>query len=412
MAVQFTDAEWLILSSLCYNIPSGRFDKNGNAIKNNEISVIDMINQKKYDLKNYENEANLENYEKVIKSLEKKLENFVVSKKVDHNNTSGFVAFAIEPKPNEDNEVIVCCRGSDMDGRGILNDWLVNNASLATQTMTTHQMEMKLFMQGFEKYDSISLTGHSLGANLAMYGAITFPFKDKIKDVYAVNGPGFNEAFVNLYAKEINKVKDKIHNFQNEHDVVSSLLNNIGKISIFKSALKSTDPFKNHSALTIQIDENGSLVLNESGKKDAFCTSVHYVTSSIVNKLIAGEILIAILINKGTSLATHVGNIIKMIIKNVSNNNASYIANNPLIQVNTNILINYADRISNVNRRLSNLDNRLDSLYTKVKLVDLLTLLQADLGIKYNYRLHKCVNYLKDTSSEFEKLERTLASQL
>ena len=72
----------------------------------------------------------------------------------------------------------------------------------------------------------------------------------------------------------------------------------------------------------------------------------------------------------------------------------------------------YATRLANVNRRLSNLDYRLDRLYYKVSLSDLITIIQANYIVGYSWKITRCINYLNNTASDFENVERTIASRL
>lgn len=89
-----------------------------------------------------------------------------------------------------------------------------------------------------------------------------------------------------------------------------------------------------------------------------------------------------------------------------------YAENNPLIQVDTQKLRSYAQRLQNINRQLSRLDREMDSLYWKVGLLDLWNLIQADLFTGYSWRLSRCISYLNDTASDFEKVENSIRNSL
>ena len=89
-----------------------------------------------------------------------------------------------------------------------------------------------------------------------------------------------------------------------------------------------------------------------------------------------------------------------------------YASANTYIKINTNTLRSYSSRLSKVNQRITKLDRRMDTLYTKVGLFDLWDLLQADALTGYSWRLNRCINYLNDTASEFESVERSISSQL
>lgn len=80
-----------------------------------------------------------------------------------------------------------------------------------------------------------------------------------------------------------------------------------------------------------------------------------------------------------------------------------------LMVVDTISLKNYANQLSAINRRISSVDKRLDSLYTKVKLGDLLQLIKADILTSYSVRLKKCCDYLNETAVEFENVESNIS---
>jgi len=97
-----------------------------------------------------------------------------------------------------------------------------------------------------------------------------------------------------------------------------------------------------------------------------------------------------------------------------SNFNAGYkqaIAN-PQIKVDTYKLKTYSQRINSINSRLSKLDGRIDSLYWKVGLLDLVSLMQGDLNISWSYRLSRCASYLSNTANDFESTETNLMNKL
>lgn len=310
MAIQFTEAEWLIMSSLAYVIPDSKFDKDGHPLPNQTIDVSSLLDGMEkqalsggIDNENFNSAEDKENYSRTITVLKDKLKdgNFVVSKCINHNgsNESGLVVFSIEPFNNVDNDVIVCCRGSDGFSVEHLNDWVGADAALAWKTQTQQQQELDAFMNGFEKYDNIYLTGHSLGGNLAMYGAVSFSerdpsFTDKIANVYSFDGPGFNPEFVSQHIAVIHKLNSCIYNFQNEHDLVSSSLISIGTVSIIKSSINNANVLVNHNRWAFTISADGTLRRNDSGEKDAICNIWNKTTrkfSALFNTLNYWKIL-------------------------------------------------------------------------------------------------------------------------
>lgn len=306
MSIQLTEAEYLILSSLPYSnmFPAENFDSNGYPIEGAKIDLESILSDLKNkalgkDYKNEEFVGDLDNYISAIESLTQKLKssNFIISKCINHNSASesGFFAVAIEPDPNPDNEVVICCRGSDsldlehiyeyfLGGGKNRNDWVDTNIALLANEMNVQQSEMIKFMKGFDKYDGVYLTGHSLGGNLAIYGAIIMNNPDKIKGVYAFDAPGFNTEFINIYQQSIDELNFKIHNFQNEHDLVSSSLVSVGDIQIISSSIDSNHVFTNHNRWAFNVDESGNLVRNSTQEKDVFCSGYN-ILSKAASKL-------------------------------------------------------------------------------------------------------------------------------
>jgi hypothetical protein len=98
------------------------------------------------------------------------------------------------------------------------------------------------------------------------------------------------------------------------------------------------------------------------------------------------------------------------------NSGYRYAMDNPYIKLNTYYLNNYADRLEAIIRRISNLDRRLDSLYDDLikdmDIVDLWNLFKSDLLTGHSRKLQRCVNYLKNTASDFERVESKIISEL
>ncbi|ALC88870.1 hypothetical protein AM500_02945 [Bacillus sp. FJAT-18017] len=84
----------------------------------------------------------------------------------------------------------------------------------------------------------------------------------------------------------------------------------------------------------------------------------------------------------------------------------------PIIRVNTAKLRSYSQRLKSINNRISNLDRRMDSLYFRVGLLDMLSLMQADLLTSENKRLARCIEYLEDTADSFERAERNILASI
>lgn len=80
-----------------------------------------------------------------------------------------------------------------------------------------------------------------------------------------------------------------------------------------------------------------------------------------------------------------------------------------MIRVDTDALEGYAHRLHQVNGRIRALDHRMDSLYRNAGLLDMVTILRADLLVSYSRRLKSCEDYLRHTATAFENAERQLS---
>lgn len=428
MAIQFTESEWLILSSLAYCIPDDKFDANGFPLRGSELSVTSLFSAleeqalgKKFENAAFKTKEDKDNYLYALESLENKLKsgNYVVSKNINHNasDQSGFLAFAIEPSPNPDNEVVVCCRGSDGMSTETLNDWIGADAALAWENQTLQQKEMKDFMKSFSSYDSVYLTGHSLGGNLAMYGAISFSNPEKIKGVYSFDGPGFNADFEKKNKEKINSLYDKIHNYQNEHDLVSSSLISIGEIIILESAIEDDGRIVNHERWTIRVNKDQSLKRNKSQKKDNVCNIWNSLTKDVskdarspVIRFVAGLLSgvfsgVNSLFNKFKTWKFHQTNGYKTAF------------NNPIFEIDTTKMSYYADQLKSIASRAEKLDSKMNNLYWNLgiewdTIMNLGKLLRSGKILDDSKKIRKCSNFLSDTAQDFDKLEKSIEKHL
>jgi len=203
-------------------------------------------------------------YEKYIDNLINKVEgqNYKIVAS-EHDKKSGFAAFAVS---TPENDVIVSCRGTQMDQ---LND-ILTDAGLGLSAETQQHRDMEEFVNRLEKqgYDGYYFTGHSLGGNVATHGAVTVDDPSRVRGVYAYNSPGFNEGYWSIYGDDIRKIEFCIANYQNEYDYVSSILRVPGRKYIIASSVTGGHlGFDDHSINGYSIDENGFFVPNETGRK-------------------------------------------------------------------------------------------------------------------------------------------------
>ena len=259
----FTDVEMAILSQLAYkDIKKG-------------ASLYSVLQKKE----SYLNSKLGSEYKESISSLMTKVKNkdYTIVKAVNDKDDTGFAAFAIKD-PN--NEVTVACRGTegfsmDYDSRkDVLADM-----QLAFSMQTNQQEKMKDFVEDLVKskadYDGFYFTGHSLGGNLAMYGAITLEDPKLLKGCRTFNAPGFNADFLKKHKSRIDKIeksKDKMIAYQNECDGVSECFDVPGKVVVLEcegvDALNK-DGIVAHGLNKLIIDKKGKFKKNHTGMKDS-----------------------------------------------------------------------------------------------------------------------------------------------
>ena len=184
----FTNVEMMLLADISYeHMVSQHFNPDGSAKGKVTLAQLLKANKigdelyKKYD-------------EGIVAGLLEKADQFTVIKSYEDRLNSGFAAFALEGP--EKGTVTVAARGSQFKvfPDGIID--AVADLQLGVESETMQQRAMNNFMKDLSAYDSIYLTGHSLGGNLAVSGAVGFKYPSKIKGVMTFNAPGQNAAFM------------------------------------------------------------------------------------------------------------------------------------------------------------------------------------------------------------------------
>lgn len=142
----------------------------------------------------------------------------------DTNDKTGFYGSVIDVG---DGDAIVAFRGSEgMDNMSnLIKDWLKADLGLLNSTLTNQQAEVNKFLKQISEsdyiknYDSLAMTGHSLGGNLAMHAAIVsampeIGLADKLERCVSYDGPGFSDEYLAVHGKYIDKVKGKITHYK------------------------------------------------------------------------------------------------------------------------------------------------------------------------------------------------------
>ena len=348
----------------------------------------------------------------------------------DHNKETGFYGCVIE---TDDNSAIIAFRGSESskvnadgsietDPVQVVHDWIESDFGLLGSTQTRQQQEAAEYMEYITRkydYDEYITTGHSLGGNLAVHAAISAPdnMKEKIKNCYSMDGPGFSDEYIIAHQSEIAKLgADKIIHYQ--WSAVGALL--FGIPGEKRKTVEVKEPVRDkvggaslqrHDTCFVEIDENGNFV---EGRMDPFAT----LLSDLSKRL---ELCFAIALPVAIAIASYkvVTQVIEKIKKWLQENSVGnrYANANPDIKINTGTMLQYAQRLESVSRRAKTLDRSMNSYYWHLliewdAIPKLAALLKAEFILDFAYRLDNCSRYLRDTANDFEKAEQSIISDL
>lgn len=277
----FTEVEMMILSKLSYSrIANSNFNSDGTAKQPVELKAVLNSSAVKKDLYDEFGSKTVENFISKVSHGDYK-----IVKAYDDPNVTGFAAIAIEGP--EKGTVTVAARGTQMGASNSMDEKIkdiLTDGQLGFAAETDQQRAMDNFMKDLDTYDSIYLTGHSLGGNLAESGAVGFEDSDKIKQVYTFNAPGQNKAYRDKNFFQIQKVKGKIKNYKNEGDLVSDINESLGEEIVIQSktgdSFDATSGFVNHNLGDMEY-KGDQFVRKEGGKK----TWTHRWTTSKISEI-------------------------------------------------------------------------------------------------------------------------------
>lgn len=209
-------------------------------------------------------------------------DNWSISVIHDTNSNNGFYGCIIETSPGN---AVLAFRGSEsmesMDN--IINDWGRADLGLLNSTLTNQQAEVDRFLKAhkteLQGYDSIALTGHSLGGNLAQYATLVshkYGFDSKITQSISFDGPGFSDEFIALHMLDILRMRNVMSHYQFS-PVGMALFSlpgiNTRTIKVSNEANEKDDEkmndFTRHDTKYIEFDNNGNVKKGEVNKKPA-----------------------------------------------------------------------------------------------------------------------------------------------
>lgn len=194
-------------------------------------------------------------------------------------HATGFYGCAFE---SGENGTVVAFRGSEMLGNPLyINDYKTNFALSYVEKAPQQQKVEEYFLAFPELAEKpFSVTGHSLGGNLAAYAALCAPERARaaMSGAHAFNAPGFNREFIAARGEE--REEARLYLYQNRFDPVSSMLLDVAEPVIVESAvdphageeLSISELFHPHSNFAFAW-EGETLRRSEQGKS-AFCKGV------------------------------------------------------------------------------------------------------------------------------------------
>ncbi|MCA1030224.1 DUF2974 domain-containing protein [Bacillus timonensis] len=297
MSVTVTEFDHMILSYLVY------FDIDGSLIDKKPLTIGDLasyycdklLGEDKEDVlrQKFRTEQEFESFKNTILNLtdpSSKYYNWQIANAENNNMSTGFVGYTFVPSPGQ---AVFAFRGSEaMDNpRHRDTDWY-NNATTIFSPLAVQQKEAIEYMNKYgQKYNEISVTGHSLGGNIALAGTVgaNEEIRNKIVGTFTFNAPGFNQQFIQNNWEVIQQMKSRIKEFQNENDIVSSILYNLTTPIILKSTATKVegvsllgDPgnIDNHQLAFLKAD-NGVLVRSDEERKNFSCLVVQNMIETI-----------------------------------------------------------------------------------------------------------------------------------
>ncbi len=196
----------------------------------------------------------------------------------DSKGTTLALCFSEE---NDVSNAIVAFKGSTK------KEWADNIEGLNVAD-TPRQLEAREYIESLP-YDNITVTGHSKGANKAMYVAVT---SDKVTRCVAYDGQGYSQEFINKYGPEIINKAGIITAYSVSTDYVHALLFPIpGSEQIYCQGFGISNTREHHSPSSffmtddsgnIEVDADGNPIIIET-EEDESIKMLHEFTAFVLN---------------------------------------------------------------------------------------------------------------------------------
>lgn len=229
--------------------------------------------------------------------------NWSISGIMDHNSQTGFYACVIKTAPGE---AAVAFRGSEdwHDPSNLWNDWIKADIGLLNSTGTSQHKEVRAFLNEMKDtldgYDSLTMTGHSLGGNLAEYATIVsrdYGLADNIKRCVSFDGPGFSDEFLKEYSDDIARMSGLMTHYR--WSFVGGLLFDLPGsyyVTCQVTPEGESEPIFRHDTKYLSFDENGNIIKGDrdslSVKTDDFIKQFDESTGKVVGFIMMPFVLV------------------------------------------------------------------------------------------------------------------------
>lgn len=238
--------------------------------------------------------------------------NWVIRDVCDDNDVTGYYGCLID---TGNGDAIIGSRGSESyDMNQFAMDWGAADFGLLATTTTLQQGKAREYLERIYQeygnlYDTFSLTGHSLGGNLAQDMVIhaSEEMRAKIDHCISFDGPGFTEEYILENAENIRNTAELMEHLQ--WSLVGSLLFSLPGVDDRYIAVDDTDKdvlwevtFR-HSLSSVLLDENGNYVPGDPSYVVPITASLSKVVSLVIEAKFAGWK--AVVLYKLVSVAIH-----------------------------------------------------------------------------------------------------------
>lgn len=234
---------------------------------------------------------------------EQKLNTWKLSAVHNTNDINGFYACVIETSPGN---AAVGFRGSEGMGSlsNVQNDWVGADIGLVNSTCTNQQAEVDRFLAKYQdlldKYGNLTMTGHSLGGNLAEYATIVsnrYGLDDNITQCTSLDGPGFSDEFIRIHQKEIEDMSDKMTHYR--WSFVGTMLNDLPGVDYeYLNVVNSPDgdeynAVTRHSTKFVEYDPETGMFI--TGEQDGLSKITSIISEGIDHMPpIVGDVLVTV----------------------------------------------------------------------------------------------------------------------